>query len=217
MGAPRGCGGALGALPSSLLGARLQVPPGLWVLTHSMLRVEGPRALSLAAALDEIPILAKGGAVVFGQPPVESEWEHCGAGTRGWLGRAQHVPRCPQVAIWLPPPPAPSAGGRSGDLYGGGSGDLYEDDGWSGRYAAEQKGGEHSSWTRVEWEWAHASGDEAGGGGGGGGGLRVVIGASRGCLFASDAPEERTEPGLPRPTGDGGGRRPWRPPPAVDC
>ncbi|EOD14217.1 hypothetical protein EMIHUDRAFT_119618 [Emiliania huxleyi CCMP1516] len=52
------------------------------------------------------------------------------------------------VAIWLPPPPAPSAGGGSGDLYGGGSGDLYEDDGWSGRYAAEQKGGEHSSWTR---------------------------------------------------------------------
>ncbi|EOD32572.1 hypothetical protein EMIHUDRAFT_112277 [Emiliania huxleyi CCMP1516] len=74
------------------------VPPGLW-------------------ALDEIPILAKGGAVVFGQPPVESEWEHCGAGTRGWVGRAQHQPRggAAETAVMFADPPTVERRRRAGE------------------------------------------------------------------------------------------------------
>ena len=176
-------------------GVPLWVPPGLWVLTHSGLSLEGPRSLRPSLALDEIPILARAGAVIFGQPGVEAEWEHCSAGARGWLGRAQRVPMCPQAAVWLPP----SEGAGAGES---GSGELYEDDGWSDAYSREAVRGEHTSWTSLSWKYAD-----------GGRELRMTVGASRGCLLHAGGAS--TEPRLPKPTnaygdGVGGARRSWR-------
>ena len=194
--------------------SNIWIPPGHWVLTHSGLRVDGPRALIAPFALDEIPILARAGAVIFGQPPSEVEWEHCSAGTRGTLGRAQRVPLCAQAAIWLPPPPMVGEEGFDES----GVGELYEDDGWSDRYAYEpphytddndaaddpktswngieppRAWGAHSSRIKLAWRygWPYQ--------------LRLAIGPSRGCLFrqvAGDANHPRValdqEPGLPKP------------------
>ena len=45
------------------------VPPGLWVLVHSGLSVQGPRTVRAAFALDEIPTLVSVGAWIFGHVP----------------------------------------------------------------------------------------------------------------------------------------------------
>ena len=187
-------------------GVRVWIPPGSWLLTHAGLGVEGPATLVAAYALDEIPILARVGSVIFGQPAADAEWDHCASATRGWLGRAQRVPTCAQAAIWLPPPPEQPSGWSSMSKTGGvspsaGRGELYEDDGWSTAYAHEAVGGEHTSRTTVVWRYA-ANGRE----------LRVTIEPPRGCLLRFGP---STEPRLPSgrsydPTGSRGWRRSWR-------
>lgn len=78
-------------------GLPLWVPPGQWTLAHSGQLLRGPGRLSLAAALDEMPLLVRAGAVVVGQTPPEAEWPRCAKGAAKWLGRAQRLPLCMQV------------------------------------------------------------------------------------------------------------------------
>ncbi|MEC8552641.1 MAG: DUF5110 domain-containing protein, partial [Pseudomonadota bacterium] len=104
------------------------------------------------------------------------------------------------------------------ELEAAGEADLYEDDGWSERYTADDAGGGgggapagaaegsgHTSWTRVAWRYGAATtsgGEEQ---------LTLTIGPARGCLhhhLAAEAEAEgeaeggeagdATEPGLPR-------------------
>ncbi|KAL1512178.1 hypothetical protein AB1Y20_005444 [Prymnesium parvum] len=122
----------------------LWVPPGEWVQLHSGATVRGPASLLQAFALDEIPILVRAGSVLFGAPTADVEWPHCTDGTSGWAGRAQRVPRCVQVGVWVPV----RAVGEASAAVRRGEGALYDDDGWSNAYLTE----EGVSWRRASWE-----------------------------------------------------------------
>ena len=189
-------------------GVRLWVPPGQWVLTHTGLAIDGTRPVEGAFALDEIPILVQSGAWIFGATPPEAEWDHCSDGTRGWLGRAQRTPRCPQASLWLPSlAHAGRSGGGAASAALHGSGELYEDDGWSNRYRHDDGA---TSRTTLSWRVDGASDTQASDL------IRVelvvVVHAARGCL-QNLKPGAMSEPGQPRSGGGGGGgsgRRSWR-------
>ena len=197
------------------------VPPGRWVFMASGLAVDGPRTVSGAFALGEIPILVADGVWVFGATPIDAEWDHCSAGTRGWLGRAQRVPRCPQASLWLPSLGEATSTKASHTLSGGGPGgapsgsaELYEDDGWSNRYVYDTGA---TAWTTLSWR-AIGSGDD-GALSAASVELRVSLGAARGCLHSqpSGVPAEPGQPAGCRAGGaesgggcDSSGRRSWR-------
>ena len=164
-------------------GVQMWVPPGVWVLAHAGVAIDGPRMIELAVALDEIPLLVQSGTWLFGMAPPEAEWDHCSGGLRGWLGRAQRVPRCPQAALWL--------AGDGETAAREGRAELYEDDGWSTQY---RHGNSSTARTTLSHRYVRAAAssdtDE----------LHVSIHAVRGCLHAV-APEAFDEPGQPRSCG----------------
>ena len=193
-------------LPSwPLARVRFWVPPGgLWAQLHSGALLRGPTALEQAFAIDEVPVLIQAGALIFGTATPSVEWAHCAqlVGGAGWLGRAQQLPLCPQVALWLGDASwrrerrvdaaAVAAGGSAGAAGVGGSAAMYEDDGWSEAYT-----GDHGSQTtKVSWQLVHVAGQ---------GGratvterLRLVIHPAEGCLFAAPAEQAvAPEPGQP--------------------
>ena len=173
-------------------GVRLWVPPGRWVLVPKGLAFDGPMRLADAFALDEIPMLAASNEWIFGRVPPDAEWGHCAAGSRGWLGRAQELPRCPQASIWL----SNWEGADAATLSGVNS--LYEDDGWSDRYKDGASGGA-TAWTELSWRLGSAAAASSGGKGGDEYELRITIGGASGCLFSMDAAAEGAlvEPGQP--------------------
>ena len=167
--------GTAGAPPplsadAPLARAALWVPPGAWVQRHTGLLLRGPAALTQHVAIDEVPMLHATGAVLFGQPPPDAEWPHCGGGSAagsatgvgggssggsvggssggggsgGWLGRAHQLPRCLQAALWLLPQ-------RSTDLSAA---------------AASEEDGKAAGGRSNPGNPSNAGGEVAGGGGG---------------------------------------------------
>ena len=92
-------------------------------------------------------MLIQAGALIFGTATPSVEWAHCAqlVGGAGWLGRAQQLPLCPQVSLWLGDASwrrerrvdAAAAVGSTAAAGVGGSAAMYEDDGWSEAYTGD--------------------------------------------------------------------------------